>query len=624
MPEVVPIPQGATVGYESQSASPAPAGQPASGAGVVPIPEGATVGYGDEPKTAPAATAPKEDFLSKTEGVIDTATKDIAGMGAGALSTIVAPASHLYDAVQHVRNGRYADAGMSILKSLHASQGGEVADAQIKSSAQAKDRMLEAIKAKNYTAAAQHAAGVVPGASQVDDAMTNYQKEPSRDNLVHLVTTALPMLLPGMIKGAGAVKEALPATEAAATEAGAGEAAATPKPAGYVQQVLKGEKVAQPPAENAFRKAASTEPPTVEAATEAAVEPIPAGKPSPIYENHKLGDPISLDLPKETGLIGARYPILDADGKVVGSITATREAGVPNAPVHITGIGSGVSDLTNKLGPANVRQFMRTIASDAGSDTVGGMRVGGRAGKNIAGGGKEVSHKVTPAATPAGEGEVTTKAPAETAKVSLRKVMQPSVDKAFADAKALYKPIDDAAGTDFKGLYDKLDAALDRERLTSPNSPEQAKAELDIKNTRDAIDDARVRASKSGIPDVDKALDQADAKFTEAQANKDLNAKLFNNQGVIKGNIAHGVEESINIDRALDVLEDMDKPNKYGPSRLNQTSLGKDGAFKLKQDLYDAQKLGQEAMSKQQFVKRLVRYGLYSAGAGMSAHFLIH
>src|SRR5208337_176223 len=226
-----------------------------------------------------------------------------------------------------------------------------------------------------------------------------------------------------------------------------------------------------------------------------------------------------------------------------------------------------------------------------------------------------------PAAAAESTAPAKTSAPVE--KVSLRKVMQPATDNAFAEAKSLYKPIDEAAGTDFKGLYDKLDAAMDRERLTAPGSPEEAKALTDITNTKTAIEDAKVRASKSGIADVDKSLDQADAKFTEAQANKDLNAKLFNNQGVIKGNVAHGAEESINIDKALDVLEDMDKPNKYGPSRLKQTSLGEDGAFKLKQDLYDAQKLGKTALSKQQFIRRLARYGLYTAGAGMSAHFLL-
>jgi hypothetical protein len=187
--------------------------------------------------------------------------------------------------------------------------------------------------------------------------------------------------------------------------------------------------------------------------------------------------------------------------------------------------------------------------------------------------------------------------------ISLRKVMQPSVDKAFTESKSLYKPIDEAAGTDFRGLYDRLDAAMDRERLTAAGSPEQAKAELDIKNTQDAINDAKETVKKAGIPDVDKAMQQADTKFTEAQANKDLNAKLFNNQSVVKGNLKYGAPETIDVDRAIDALENLDKPNKYGASRLRQTSLGDAGTDKLLQDLYDAQRLGQKAVSKQKFAK---------------------
>lgn len=165
----------------------------------------------------------------------------------------------------------------------------------------------------------------------------------------------------------------------------------------------------------------------------------------------------------------------------------------------------------------------------------------------------------------------------------------------LAEAKNVYAAADKAApGVNFKGLADRLDAALDRERLTAPGSPEQAKALADVDASEKAMNDARQTASKSNV-DLDKTLKAADAKFTEAQANKDLNSKFFGK--AVEGNVAHGAPESINVDQGIKILEDLDKPNKYGASRLQQTSLGKDGAFKLKQVLYDAQKAGKKAVN---------------------------
>lgn len=172
------------------------------------------------------------------------------------------------------------------------------------------------------------------------------------------------------------------------------------------------------------------------------------------------------------------------------------------------------------------------------------------------------------------------------------------VDTPFKAAKQIYQTVDDAAKTDFKILYEKLDTAQDAARIAAPGSPEEAVAQRNIKATEDSIADHKAIAAKSGVPDVDKTLALADAKFAETQANKDFNTKFFGNQGVISGNVAHGVPETINVDKAIDAVENLDKPNKFGVSRLQQTSLGKDGAFKLKQYLYDAQKAGKTALDQ--------------------------
>jgi len=207
------------------------------------------------------------------------------------------------------------------------------------------------------------------------------------------------------------------------------------------------------------------------------------------------------------------------------------------------------------------------------------------------------------------------KSAAPTVGASLRSGID--VEKPLAAAKKLYQVVDDAAKTDFKVLYDKLDAAQDAARIAAPGSPEEAVAQRNIKAVEDSITEHKAIAEKSGVPNVDKTLAQADAKFAETQANKDFNSKFFGNQGVISGNIAHGAPETINVDNAIKTLENFDKPNKFGVSRLQMTSLGKDGAFKLKQVLYDAQKAGQTAMDARTLRNTILKWGIPGVGSAL-------
>ena len=74
--------------------------------------------------------------------------------------------------------------------------------AQWNSSAQAKDAMVAAARKGDTLGVIQHAAGVLPVASQVDAAMTNYQKDQTRENLAHVVSAAVPAFVPSLVKGA--------------------------------------------------------------------------------------------------------------------------------------------------------------------------------------------------------------------------------------------------------------------------------------------------------------------------------------------------------------------------------------------------------------------------------------
>lgn len=131
------------------------------------------------------STAPAEK-----PGLVSTVGSDLAGMGKGLLDF----------ASEYIQHGMTPyDPENPLIKVLSS---------QWDSSVQAKNRMMDAAKKGDALGVVQHAAGVVPVASQVDDAMTKYQAEPSHENLAHVITSALPAFVPSLMRGAGKLGEA--------------------------------------------------------------------------------------------------------------------------------------------------------------------------------------------------------------------------------------------------------------------------------------------------------------------------------------------------------------------------------------------------------------------------------
>jgi hypothetical protein len=95
-----------------------------------------------------------------------------------------------------------------------------VIQAQWDSSKLAKERMMEAAKNKDYASVVQHAAGILPVASQVDSAMETYRKDPTRENLAHVISSAIPAFVPSLMKGAKYVMEGASETLEAAKATG--------------------------------------------------------------------------------------------------------------------------------------------------------------------------------------------------------------------------------------------------------------------------------------------------------------------------------------------------------------------------------------------------------------------
>ena len=190
------------------------------------------------------------------------------------------------------------------------------------------------------------------------------------------------------------------------------------------------------------------------------------------------------------------------------------------------------------------------------------------------------------------KGTAGTRAALQTGNRSLLAPME--VNTPYAAAKNMYRTVDTAAGTNFDDLYTKLANAQDRAMQTVDGSAEEAKALADVKTQEDVIAQAKQRAADNGVKNVDATLAQADAKFTEAQANKEFNYKF---QNAISGDVAHGAAETVDVDKAISIARKMSQPTvKYPTPRLWQTSAGKAGADRLLTNLYAAQKAGERAV----------------------------
>jgi phosphoribosyl-ATP pyrophosphohydrolase len=185
--------------------------------------------------------------------------------------------------------------------------------------------------------------------------------------------------------------------------------------------------------------------------------------------------------------------------------------------------------------------------------------------------------------------------------------------------RATYDTINDAAETDMKSLYDRQEELQDA--LDEPqNIANRTSLQKELYSTQDAIKTGEANVHEKLGEDASDLIEKAKATTQQRFAMETLKQKLFNNENVVDGNVAAGVPETINIKSAIRSAENLDKPSKYTPegtpTRLQQ-AMGVEGAAKFKKGLYDAQKSGQTALSRQRIAKLV---GI--AGAGyLGLHF---
>ncbi len=201
---------------------------------------------------------------------------------------------------------------------------------------------------------------------------------------------------------------------------------------------------------------------------------------------------------------------------------------------------------------------------------------------------------------------------------SVRELLTNSIDRAKATAKSGYEQVEKATGIDLKTVQQKLDNTVDEiGKLTGTEADIAKEAQLEKSRTElmDQVDEAKKMAVSKGVP-VD-TIDKSDAAWKKHKALSEVNGMVFDNEGVIKGNTAHGTAETINVDNAIRNLEKLNNKVKYGDSRLVQ-AFGAQGADRILKDMYAAQREGVKAMSVQKWTN-IAKSAMKWAGRGAVA-----
>jgi hypothetical protein len=185
----------------------------------------------------------------------------------------------------------------------------------------------------------------------------------------------------------------------------------------------------------------------------------------------------------------------------------------------------------------------------------------------------------------------------------LRTLVEEPISAVNGLKKSVYGQVDRAAGTDLKTLYGKLDAINDKIDLEASGSPEESRLEAQRTSQMQTIEDAKQVARGKGV-NVDKLLDQGDALHTREMALRDLQKSVFKNVNTVEGNVAAGTPETINVDSAIKSLQKLQDNTKFGAPRLEQ-ALGKSGSKQFLNQMYAAQRAGQNAIPYQTAAKWL-------------------
>ncbi len=201
---------------------------------------------------------------------------------------------------------------------------------------------------------------------------------------------------------------------------------------------------------------------------------------------------------------------------------------------------------------------------------------------------------------------------------SVRELLTGPIDRAKSIAKSGYDQVEKATGLDLKVVQQKLDNTVDEiNKLTGTEADLAKEAQLEKARTElmDEIDEAKKAATSKGVPA--DAIDKADAAWKQHKALSEVQGLVFDNEGVIKGNTAHGSPEVVSVDNAIRNLEKLNNKVKYGAPRLQQ-AFGVNGADRLMKEMYAAQREGIKAMDVQKWTN-IAKGALKWSGRGALA-----
>jgi len=597
----IPIPQGATIGFPDQSApqsqqpqSQQTATQTGTSTGTVPIPQGATVGFPDQ--TTP--TKPPQSGGT-------TGEKVAAGFGSAAatsLSNLGSIGSHIpfvktiankvgdiaglpklpanvnpYETVQHSTNQNAAAATQTtagkagaLAESIAEFFGG---DELLKGASLAEKAGLLAKVTKlaeSHPLIAKiigHGLNAVRGGTVVTGQELAHGATPTQALESGAAATGLGTVVGAAVEGAGVAKKAL---------------------SPWADRIVKGEKVAQPGAQNALRTAADIAPnepaipPTVNVPNEYKAAVDEAMKQEPAWTPEKAQPVVKA--------LGDNFELRGSVGE-----------GKPTA---------NDLDIWQKKGKlSDAHDTLKNMGFEYNSDVPHGetwtkgdqnIDLWDKDHEPIKGYGKDTELEA--------ESTEPTKIP------ELRESLTTPIEAAEKSADALYKTIDDATGnTDIKGLGKQLKDINFKIRM-STNPTDEAAWEAKRANIQDTMADALKQAKDAGVPD--DQLAKADAQFKRMSALTDVETKVFKNVNVIDPTTG-----DVNINAAVKQLQKLQDNTKYGGPRLEQ-AFGKDNT--LLADMKAANRLGIEAFKRQQLAKILGKWAGRVLGLGTTEEVIRH
>jgi hypothetical protein len=196
---------------------------------------------------------------------------------------------------------------------------------------------------------------------------------------------------------------------------------------------------------------------------------------------------------------------------------------------------------------------------------------------------------------------------AKPAPAAAREALGPAITDAGKAADASYAKIDEVAGTDFKKTAQ--DIRDYNKKIFQAHNPTDAAAWAKKRDDAELLlDTAKNYAKAAGVgPEV---LEEASSQFKRMSALRDVERFVYKNSSVIDPTTGE-----VNVKAAVRQLQKLQDNVKYGGPRLEQAGMGE-----LLEDMKAAQRLGIDALNKQQWAKMMGRIAFYTAVGTGAAH----